>query len=63
MINICYEADNIFLWLFEVKTNVTVFFNKNTIIKKNENLEKKNKEVDFEVLNKLFSRFNFLSDW
>ena len=52
MISIYHKISNTFLWLFEAKTDITVFFNKNIITEKNKDLEKKNKEVDFEVLNK-----------
>ena len=50
MISACYEADNTFLWLFKVRMNMTVFFDKDITTEKNEDLEKKNKEVNFEVL-------------
>ena len=52
MISTHHEASNIFLWPFETRTDMTVFFNKNTTTEKNEDLEKKNEEVDFEVLDK-----------
>ena len=51
MISICHEADDIFLWPFKAKIDMTVFFNKNAITEKNEDLKKKNEEVNFEVLN------------
>ena len=52
MINICHEADNTFLWPFKAKTDMTVFFNKDIITEKNENLKKKNKEMNFKILDK-----------
>ena len=51
MISACYEADDTFLWPFEVRMNVTVFFDKDAIAEKDKNLKKENKEVNFEVLN------------
>ena len=50
MISACHEAGDTFLWPFETKMNVTVFFDKDIITEKNKDLEKKNEEVDFEVL-------------
>ena len=52
MISACYEASNTFLWSFKAKTDITAFFDKDIITEKDEDLEKKNEEVNFEVLNK-----------
>ena len=51
MINIYHKTSNIFLWPFEAKTDMTVFFDKDIITEKDEDLKKKNEEVNFEILN------------
>lgn len=48
-VNICNEAGNTFLWSFEAKTDMTMFFDKNVIMEKDKNLEKKNEEVDMKI--------------
>ena len=52
MISACHETGNTFLWPFKIKTDITLFFDKNIITEKNEDFKKKNKEVNFEILNK-----------
>ena len=52
MISTCHEAGNTFLWPFKARMDMTVFFDKDAITEKNKNLEKKNEEVDFEILDK-----------